>query len=117
MTASGVRPESSISEVVSSPDDANSPPTCQVPDVDDVRELMWRHCGLLRDGRGMRRALSQLGAWRAAVIGRTAVTADDDEFMRTRSIVTVGLMIARAALPREESRGGYFRSDFPTATT
>jgi L-aspartate oxidase len=30
-----------------------------------------------------------------------------------RTIVTVGLMIARAALRREESRGGHFRSDFP----
>ena len=29
------------------------------------------------------------------------------------SIVTVGLLIARAALRREESRGGHFRTDFP----
>jgi L-aspartate oxidase len=74
---------------------------------------MWRHCGVLRDGRGMQRAVSQLEAWRAVVIDRAAVTADDEEFMRARGIVTVGLMIARAALRREESRGGHFRSDFP----
>jgi L-aspartate oxidase len=37
----------------------------------------------------------------------------DREFMRVRTIVRVGLMIARAALRREESRGGHFRSDFP----
>jgi L-aspartate oxidase len=27
--------------------------------------------------------------------------------------VTVGLLVARAALRREESRGGHFRADFP----
>ncbi|MBM3819999.1 MAG: hypothetical protein FJW14_13415, partial [Acidimicrobiia bacterium] len=29
------------------------------------------------------------------------------------SLVTVGLLLARAALRREESRGGHFRADFP----
>ena len=33
--------------------------------------------------------------------------------MRLLNIVTVGLLIARAALRREESRGGHFREDFP----
>jgi succinate dehydrogenase/fumarate reductase flavoprotein subunit len=56
--------------------------------------------------------VSQLEAWRGA-FGRTSATSGDDGSMRTRSIVTVALMIARAALRREESRGGHFRQDFP----
>ena len=32
---------------------------------------------------------------------------------RNRSTVTVGVVIANAALRREESRGGRFRTDFP----
>jgi L-aspartate oxidase len=40
--------------------------------------------------------------------------AGDPEFRRVDSLVTVGLMLARAALRREESRGGHFRADFPS---
>jgi succinate dehydrogenase/fumarate reductase flavoprotein subunit len=29
------------------------------------------------------------------------------------NLATVGLLVARAALRREESRGGHFRADFP----
>ena len=42
--------------------------------------------------------------------GRPAL---DHEGWRTASIVTVAALIARAALRREESRGGHFRTDFP----
>src|SRR5262245_31722548 len=93
-------------------DDRRCQPNCDIPAVDAVRDLMWRCCGLLRSGPGPQQAVSQLDAWRAAI--RIASPAPrDDEFRRARSIVTVGLMIARAALRREESRGGHFRSDFP----
>jgi L-aspartate oxidase len=85
---------------------------CDVPAVDDARDLMWRSCGLLRSGSGLQEAVSQLETWRAAII-MAAAARSDDEFSRVRSIVTVGLMIARASLRREESRGAHFRSDFP----
>jgi L-aspartate oxidase len=83
-----------------------------VPSVDDVRDLMWRCCGLLRSGAGLKEAVSQIDTWRTAII-MGAAAGSDDELRRVRSFVTVGLMIARAALRREESRGGHFRSDFP----
>ena len=101
------------SDVVSWTSDARRPPSIEVPAADDVRALMWRNCGLLRDGHGMQAALTRLEAWQGIVRTAPASRVADREFRRVRSIVTVGLMIARAALRREESRGGHFRSDFP----
>jgi L-aspartate oxidase len=94
-------------------DDTHCQPNCDVPAVDVVRDLMWRCCGLIRSGLGLQQAVSQLEAWRGAMRMASSRPSDDDEFRRARSIVTAGLMIARAALYREESRGGHFRSDFP----
>jgi L-aspartate oxidase len=111
MTTSISDAELSPSEVVTWRVEASCESNCDVPEVDVVRDLMWRWCGLLRDGGGLQQAVTQLDAWRAAI--GAARTPDDEEFTRARSIVTVGLMMARAALRREESRGGHFRSDFP----
>src|SRR5258705_367363 len=57
-------------------------------------------------------AASSRTSWDALVGARTPPAAAP-ELHRVRSIVTVGLLIARAALRREESRGGHFRTDFP----
>ena len=62
-----------------------------------ARALMWERAGLFRTADGLRTALDRFGAPRAG----------ED------SILTVGRLIARAALRREESRGGHFRLDHP----
>ena len=58
---------------------------------------MWTHVGLFRDADGLRLALKQFG--------------DMDPAEDTG--ITVGRLIARAALRRHESRGGHYRLDFP----
>ncbi len=85
-----------------------------IPEADEVRDLMWRHAGLLRERRSLERAVARLEAWAGAVAGAPAGRRRDHEFRRVESLVTVGLLIARAALRREESRGGHFRTDFPS---
>ncbi len=85
-----------------------------VPDASDGRDLMWRHAGLLRQKRSLDHAVARLEGWAAAVAGASAGARCDEEFHRVRSLVTVGLLIARAARRREESRGGHFRTDFPS---
>ena len=65
--------------------------------VDAIQKTMWQRVGLFRDAAGLHTALDEFGA------------PHDDE----PSVLTVGRLIARAALRREESRGGHYRLDFP----
>jgi L-aspartate oxidase len=61
-----------------------------------VPQVMWRDVGLSRHATSLRSAIDQLAQARA-----------------TSWLATVGWLIANAALAREESRGGHYRSDFP----
>jgi L-aspartate oxidase len=72
-----------------------------------VRDLMWRSVGLFRERDGLGRAVAALDAAAASPYPDTA------DGVRARNLVTVARLIARAALRREESRGGHFRADFP----
>jgi L-aspartate oxidase len=83
------------------------------PEASVIRDLMWRNAGLVRDGDGLRSAVPQLAAWRAAANARRVAAPADRDCRRVASLATVGLLIARAALRREETRGGHFRADFP----
>jgi L-aspartate oxidase len=81
---------------------------------DDIRTIMWRSVGLFRDRRRLLDAVKQLQEQEAAVDELLARGATlDHEGWRKASLVTVATLIARAALRREESRGGHFRTDFP----
>jgi L-aspartate oxidase len=73
----------------------------------EIRDLMWRHAGLFRTRDGLEQAAARLDAAAAAPLDATP------EGRRHRNLVTVARLIARAALRREESRGGHFRADFP----
>jgi L-aspartate oxidase len=74
---------------------------------------MWRQVGLVRTADGLRTAVSQLQEWRASSREGLASVPDARERRRLSSLATVGFLIARAALRREETRGGHFRADFP----
>jgi L-aspartate oxidase len=68
-----------------------------------IRDLMWRDAGLFRSQEGLAGAIASLD--------QVPASALEDPALRT--LTTVARLIARAALRREESRGGHFRSDFP----
>jgi L-aspartate oxidase len=84
-----------------------------LPSADEVRDLMWRHIGVVRARPTLEQAVEQLGAWVGAIAVFQRTNVDDRELRRTGNLATVGLLIARAALRRTESRGAHFRTDFP----
>jgi L-aspartate oxidase len=67
-----------------------------------VKRLMWERVGILRDAGSLKRALRELEQISQANLGTSS-----------RNFVMVALLVTRAALWREESRGGHFRNDFP----
>jgi L-aspartate oxidase len=76
--------------------------------IADLRGLMWKDAGLLRDGNGLREAQRGLDA--------LAVSLPRGLFRRAleaRNLHTVAGLIVAAALGREESRGAHYRNDFP----
>ncbi|HET9567872.1 MAG TPA: FAD-binding protein, partial [Vicinamibacterales bacterium] len=83
------------------------------PVTQTVRDLMWRHAGLLRSRDTLSDLVTRLSSWWAHLSDVRASAPGDRDVRRLSSLVTVGLLIARAALRREESRGGHFRTDFP----
>ncbi len=80
------------------------PPRTRLPQEADVRGLMWNSVGLWREEALLRTAVEALDEWYAAL---------GDDRSRIAALVTVGRLMARAALRREESRGCHARADFP----
>jgi L-aspartate oxidase len=73
---------------------------------------MWRSAGLFRTREGLQGALARLDVPCPDEPGRSA-SIGDAEAWRQSHLATVAWLMARAALRREESRGGHFRADFP----
>jgi len=80
-----------------------------------ISSLMFKHVGILRDGKGMRKALRSVQTIKTEVVPR--ICARDMRQLREAveaiNMVTVGELVTRAALYRRESRGDHHRMDFP----
>ncbi|TCS11943.1 L-aspartate oxidase [Caulobacter sp. BK020] len=79
-------------------------PATPAPDLPDsalqaLRQAMSRDAGVIRDADGLTRLVAVLDALEAAQGAAPTLVAAQ--------------LIARAALARQESRGGHFRADFP----
>jgi L-aspartate oxidase len=83
--------------------------------VTAVRDLMWRTAGLLRTRGELQASAAQLeeACARQRITLDRSVQPSAGEWRRF-NLLTVARLIVRAALRREESRGGHFRADFPS---
>jgi len=76
----------------------------QVPNRDDIRDMMTAKVGIVRNASDLQFAVSRLAICFNAA---DRVTAETD------NMSTLAYLIAQAAWARRESRGAHFRSDFP----
>ena len=74
-----------------------------------IQDLMWKNVGIVREGKTLRRAMTQLDEWSEKLPPPRSRAACE-----ARNLYTVARLIARSALAREESRGAHYRLDFPT---
>jgi len=79
-----------------------------------LQAAMWRDVGLFRDRVHLETVVDEFEPmWRSLEAWTANDRPLDAEGWRVASILTVGRLIARAALRREESRGGHYRDDYP----
>ncbi len=65
---------------------------------------MFAHAGVERNKEGLQTLIKDIVRLKRSTMGRAPFA----------NMLTTSLMIATAAYLREESRGGHFRSDFPS---
>ena len=67
-----------------------------------VKRLMWERVGILRDANSLQKALREFEQ-----------ILQSNLSVSSKNFVTLAKLTATAALWREESRGGHYRTDFP----
>jgi succinate dehydrogenase/fumarate reductase flavoprotein subunit len=88
-----------------------------VESKDRLRKIMWEDGGIIREEKGLVRAL---GAVRDIQNEASASSSKSElngkellDLIELRSAARVAILILEAALKRRESRGSHFRDDFP----
>jgi len=83
-------------------------------DLQDVRSslrsVMWRHVGIERDGPQLKDVQDMFDFWARYTLDKIF---DDRLGWEVQNLLTLGALITRSALWRNESRGTHFRLDHP----
>lgn len=83
-------------------------------DIADVgnslRSIMWRNVGIERDADRLTDAVEVIKFWGRYVMDKAF---DEPADWQVQNMLTAGLLVARSALERTESRGVHFRTDYP----
>jgi succinate dehydrogenase/fumarate reductase flavoprotein subunit len=85
-----------------------------------VQDIMWDGLGPVRSGAGIEAAIAALQLIEKEQVNGMAVGSRGRTYNRDRMeaievpfMIRTGLLVARAALCRKESRGSHYRTDFP----
>lgn len=84
-----------------------------------LMDVMWEDVGVLRTQAGIERGIKRVTDIQTELMasgiarGNLAFNLTWHDWLNMRSLVDVSLVIAKAALSRENSRGAHFREDFP----
>ena len=85
-----------------------------------VQDIIWEGLGPVRSGAGIEAAISALERIEKERIAGMAIGSCDRTYNRDRMeaievpfMIKTGLLVARSALCRQESRGSHYRADFP----
>lgn len=97
--ASGLPPAAYSNGPVSVPVDAS---------INELQTLMWNQVGIVRTGNGLKQAIKRLEEM-APQVSRPHSRREYE----ARNLQISGLLVARSALAREESRGAHYRTDYP----
>ena len=76
--------------------------------INELQTLMWNQVGIVRNANGLKEAVERL----KHIEPQVARPHSRREF-EARNLQIAGLLVARSALAREESRGAHYRTDFP----
>lgn len=69
-----------------------------------IRQIVWDHAGIIRSSDGLKEGLSLLEKLSVKLL---------PGMFESRNMLTTAQLIMKAALWREESRGGHYRYDYP----
>jgi succinate dehydrogenase / fumarate reductase flavoprotein subunit len=84
----------------------------------EVRNLMWEHCGVVREATDMGRALGLLDEVRSALPSVDVRPSEEGwgdlaQILDLQAMLVTAEATLRGAISREETRGAHIRSDFP----
>jgi L-aspartate oxidase len=76
---------------------------------ESLRNIMWKHVGIIRSEKSLREALERLSEWKFILYMDFASRRDNE----LKNMLAVAFIITEAALRRKESVGAHYRSDYP----
>lgn len=78
----------------------------------EVQDLTWAHAGPIRNARSVREGLSRVSEMEGR-LAELEAAGSSLELHEVKGSMLISKAIMRASLEREESRGAFYRDDFP----